>query len=443
MSSGTVRTVRTRTHLDDSGARHDDPRRQRGRGRRRSRAGGAAGRRVAHARRAAARRDRARARAGRRRARSDRSAGRRHRPWRVHRPAHRPGGHPGPGDGAATSRWSASRRSMRWPNRSDRRADADVDRCPWMDAQRGDVFATLDRSAIRRDARTARPPPVREPLLESWRAHLAGRRAIFIGDAAARDAATDRRTPATAAGRRATPAPLAPQIARHRPSPRAAGRSRTAARAPADLRAAARRGDRARTPGPSRDRKASRVERRSSGSRRRRPRRRPGDRGSVVQQPDDARVVRRRAEAARGLLHLRAAHGRASRSPAFCAFWLVVDQAHINNLAVRPELRGRGLGTQLLDVDRRRGATSGCRELTLEVRRSNIAGAAACMPRRGFHAGRRAEELLHPARRRRAVLLRKIALDARETPLTICGRVRAHRGGGIPHRPRKGGGNDG
>ena len=58
---------------------------------------------------------------------------------------------------------------------------------------------------------------------------------------------------------------------------------------------------------------------------------------------------------------------------AFCAFWLVVDQAHINNLAVRPELRGRGLGTQLLEsilVEARHlGATS----LTLEVRRSNIA----------------------------------------------------------------------
>ena len=36
----------------------------------------------------------------------------------------------------------------------------------------------------------------------------------------------------------------------------------------------------------------------------------------------------------------------------FCAFWLVADQAHINNLAVRPELRGRGLGTQLLELDR-------------------------------------------------------------------------------------------
>ena len=58
---------------------------------------------------------------------------------------------------------------------------------------------------------------------------------------------------------------------------------------------------------------------------------------------------------------------------AFCAFWLVIDQAHINNLAVRPELRGRGLGTQLLEsilVEARHlGATS----LTLEVRRSNTA----------------------------------------------------------------------
>jgi [ribosomal protein S18]-alanine N-acetyltransferase len=58
---------------------------------------------------------------------------------------------------------------------------------------------------------------------------------------------------------------------------------------------------------------------------------------------------------------------------AFCAFWLVIDQAHINNLAVRPELRGRGLGTQLLEAilveARHLGATS----LTLEVRRSNIA----------------------------------------------------------------------
>ena len=57
----------------------------------------------------------------------------------------------------------------------------------------------------------------------------------------------------------------------------------------------------------------------------------------------------------------------------FCAFWVVGDQGHINNLAVRPQLRGHGLGTYLLQSiiieARHLGATS----LMLEVRRSNVA----------------------------------------------------------------------
>jgi [ribosomal protein S18]-alanine N-acetyltransferase len=56
---------------------------------------------------------------------------------------------------------------------------------------------------------------------------------------------------------------------------------------------------------------------------------------------------------------------------AFCAFWLVADQAHINNLAVFPELRGRGLGTQLLESVVVEAARLGATELTLEVRASN------------------------------------------------------------------------
>ena len=55
----------------------------------------------------------------------------------------------------------------------------------------------------------------------------------------------------------------------------------------------------------------------------------------------------------------------------FCAFWLVVDEIHINNVAVLPELRGQGMGTSLmnhvLDEARRLGA----RRATLEVRASN------------------------------------------------------------------------
>lgn len=82
---------------------------------------------------------------------------------------------------------------------------------PWMDAQRGDVFATV----IDRSGTTLEPPTAANPqlLLDSWRAHLAGRHVIFIGDAATRDADTIARN---AEGRWQTrsPAPLAPQIAR-------------------------------------------------------------------------------------------------------------------------------------------------------------------------------------------------------------------------------------
>lgn len=56
---------------------------------------------------------------------------------------------------------------------------------------------------------------------------------------------------------------------------------------------------------------------------------------------------------------------------AFCAFWLVAGQVHINNLAVLPELRGRGLGTQLLERLIAEAAHLGAVFLTLEVRQSN------------------------------------------------------------------------
>ena len=58
---------------------------------------------------------------------------------------------------------------------------------------------------------------------------------------------------------------------------------------------------------------------------------------------------------------------------AFCAFWRVADQAHINNLAVRPELRGRGLGLQMLGGVIVEAQRMGAASLALEVRRSNVA----------------------------------------------------------------------
>jgi tRNA threonylcarbamoyladenosine biosynthesis protein TsaB len=89
-------------------------------------------------------------------------------------------------------------------------SDADV-LVPWMDAQRGDVFATL---IDRRSRATLETPAAANPtaLIETWRAHLVGRRAIFIGDAAARDAALIEQA-GNGLWHTQAPSPLAPQIA--------------------------------------------------------------------------------------------------------------------------------------------------------------------------------------------------------------------------------------
>jgi ribosomal-protein-alanine N-acetyltransferase len=57
----------------------------------------------------------------------------------------------------------------------------------------------------------------------------------------------------------------------------------------------------------------------------------------------------------------------------FCSFWRVLDELHINNLAVMPVYRGAGAGTTLLREILREGARMGARRATLEVRRSNEA----------------------------------------------------------------------
>ena len=56
----------------------------------------------------------------------------------------------------------------------------------------------------------------------------------------------------------------------------------------------------------------------------------------------------------------------------FCSFWRVLDELHINNLAVSPAERGGGVATALLTQVLADGATLGARRATLEVRRSNV-----------------------------------------------------------------------
>ncbi len=58
---------------------------------------------------------------------------------------------------------------------------------------------------------------------------------------------------------------------------------------------------------------------------------------------------------------------------AFCTCWLVIDELHINTVAVRPELRRRGLARLLLDHVLRDAASRGATRALLEVRRSNAA----------------------------------------------------------------------
>jgi ribosomal-protein-alanine N-acetyltransferase len=68
----------------------------------------------------------------------------------------------------------------------------------------------------------------------------------------------------------------------------------------------------------------------------------------------------------------------------FCAFWLVFDEVHINNIAMRPAFRDQGIGTALLKQVLAEGQQLGARRATLEVRASN-AGARRLYERMGFY----------------------------------------------------------
>ena len=60
----------------------------------------------------------------------------------------------------------------------------------------------------------------------------------------------------------------------------------------------------------------------------------------------------------------------------FLIFWLVHDEIHILNVATDPPHRRRGVARLLLAETGRRAAAADCALITLEVRRSNLAGLA-------------------------------------------------------------------
>jgi len=81
---------------------------------------------------------------------------------------------------------------------------------------------------------------------------------------------------------------------------------------------------------------------------------------------------------------------------AYCSFWRIFDEAHINNFAVHPHWRRRGLGRALLSHSLAEAAAAGAPKATLEVRRSNEA-AIALYEQGGFaRAGQRRAYYTHP-----------------------------------------------
>lgn len=55
----------------------------------------------------------------------------------------------------------------------------------------------------------------------------------------------------------------------------------------------------------------------------------------------------------------------------YAGMWLVIDEAHVTNVAVRADMRGQGLGSALMERLIQLAADSGMIWMTLEVRRSN------------------------------------------------------------------------
>jgi ribosomal-protein-alanine N-acetyltransferase len=57
----------------------------------------------------------------------------------------------------------------------------------------------------------------------------------------------------------------------------------------------------------------------------------------------------------------------------YVIYWLVADEIHLQNIAVRSDLRRRGVGSRLLDKAMQESRRCGARWATLEVRRANLA----------------------------------------------------------------------
>jgi ribosomal-protein-alanine N-acetyltransferase len=65
------------------------------------------------------------------------------------------------------------------------------------------------------------------------------------------------------------------------------------------------------------------------------------------------------------------ARDEVGKAVGFCSFWSILDELHINNLAILPAYRRRGFASTLLIYVLKEGVRLGAQSATLEVRRSN------------------------------------------------------------------------
>ena len=86
----------------------------------------------------------------------------------------------------------------------------------------------------------------------------------------------------------------------------------------------------------------------------------------------------------RSVCHIYVVRTPECRVAGFCAFWLVFDEIHINNVAMLPAYRGRGMGRALLEHVLAEARTLGATRATLEVRASNT-GALKLYSELGFY----------------------------------------------------------
>jgi len=93
----------------------------------------------------------------------------------------------------------------------------------------------------------------------------------------------------------------------------------------------------------------------------------------------------------------------------FASVWVVDEELKINNIAIHPKWRSRGIGTRLVRFLLEFAARQGCREATLEVRPSNEA-ALRLYRRTGFVAVGRRKNYYTDSHEDAVVMVRPVGL---------------------------------